>query len=152
VKKIGDITNNNVDSLVYTRAVFLEGLRYSGGIFPLLTRQALKDDTIGDYVVKQNDKIIIPISNTLKHAEFWQNPQGFDPTRFLNIDLLDERHRFTYLAFSAGLHGCAGRNFAILQSTLILALVTNKYRLDLMPFQQLDFMKPEKIMMTVHKL
>jgi enediyne biosynthesis protein E7 len=147
----GPITMENVDSLIYTRAAFLEGLRYSGGIFPMLTRRAAHDLKFGDYEFKAKDTVLIPIFNMLQRSPYWENPQGFDPTRFLNVDLLDERRRFTYLAFGAGLHGCAGRNFAILQCTIIIAMLTQKYRMDLIPFYHMNFDFPTTVRMQLYK-
>lgn len=145
----GKITPENIESLVYTRAVFLESLRLSGGIFPLLIRQASADDNIDGYVVKKGDRIIIPVPYMTHRPEYWENPEGFDPTRFFTINTTDERYRYVHLTFGAGLNGCLGRHFAVLQSTIILAMAMQKFRLDLLPYQDIDPDKPQKIAMKL---
>lgn len=152
--QIGDapITSANVHALSYTRAVFLECMRYSGGIFPVIVRRAYADDAIQGYTVKKGDTIIIPVHYMTRLTEYWENPEGFNPNRFLGINVMDERYRFVYLVFGAGIRGCLGRHFAILQCTIIMAMVLKRYRLDLVPYQEINPDYPDTIRMTLHRL
>jgi cytochrome P450 len=148
----GEITADNVGSLHYTRAVFHEGLRYSGGILPIMTRQALKDDKIGDYEIKKNDRILFPLFYMGHLEQYWENPEAFDPSRFLGIDVMDERYRYVYVPFSTGVRGCSGRHFAALEGVIILAMILKKYRLDLLPLQKIDPDNPGTLAMTLHRI
>lgn len=151
---IGDneITQDNIGKLNYTRAVILESLRYSGGIIPLIQRIALAEDKIGDTLVKKNDKILLPLFYMGHLPEYWENPEGFEPTRFLSINLQDDRYRFVYLPFSAGSHGCMGRNFGTLQATILLAMTMRKYKLELLPNQAVTILNAANLKMYINKL
>lgn len=121
----------DVDELVYTRATLFETLRLSA--LPFLPRFSLEDDMIKDYAIKKHDRILVPIFYMHKLSQYWDNPEGFEPARFLQP--LDNNYRFVYLAFSSGPRGCPGRNFALLQSTLILAMLVQRYKFQLVPHQ-----------------
>lgn len=152
--KIGDgpITKENIDLLAFTRAAFLEGLRYSGGIFPVIARKAYEDETFEDYSIGKNETIIIPVHYMTRLEEYWPNPEGFNPNRFFSINLMDEKYRYVFLPFGAGIRGCLGKHFAIFQCTMIIAMVLKKYRLDLIPFQKINPDKPEEIKMSLRRL
>ena len=90
------------------------------------------------------------IKTTLKNL---LNKQNFPvPERFLNIDTLDDRYRFAHLTFGAGINSCAGRQYAILQCTIILAMAMRKFRIDLAPFQRVSPDFPDRITMTLSKI
>lgn len=150
-KNIGDqaITKDNVASLNYTRSVVLESLRYSGGILPIIQRVVLEDDQVGDIKVKKNDKILIPLFYMGHLPEYWENPEGFEPARFLSINVTDDRYRYIYLPFSAGSHACLGRNFGMLEATILLAMTIRKYDLELLPNQPITMLNATNIKMYV---
>ena len=62
----------------------------------------------------------------------WPEPERFDPQRF-DPDTPHERPRFAYMPFGGGPHQCIGNTFALMEATLILATVAQRYRLRLPP-------------------
>jgi cytochrome P450 len=65
-----------------------------------------------------------------RHRLLWDEPDAFDPSRFLgearkNID------RFAYLPFGAGPRTCIGSAFALQEATLVLAVLMRKFTLSL---------------------
>jgi cytochrome P450 len=124
----------DLEKLVYTRAVVQETLRLSA--LPFLPRMAVRDDAIGNYIIHKNDRILIPTFYMHQSPIYWDNPEGFDPTRFLKP--LGDRYHYVYLPFSAGPRACLGRNFAFWQMLIILVLVTQKYHLYLTPNHFID--------------
>ena len=75
---------------------------------------------------------LLPFRQCTDRPDRWPNPQGFDPERFLHIDLKED-YLYSYIPFGAGPRICLGKNFAIMEGSLILAMIAQKYRLDLLP-------------------
>jgi cytochrome P450 len=62
----------------------------------------------------------------------WEHPDRFDPERFSPERVL-ARPRHAYIPFGAGQRICIGAAFAMTEAMLILAMITQRYRLHLMP-------------------
>jgi cytochrome P450 len=69
---------------------------------------------------------------THRHLDFWEEAERFDPERF-QPERKAERPRFAYMPFGGGPRQCIGNRFAMMEATLILALVAQRYRLQLVP-------------------
>lgn len=124
-------TVEDLPALPYTRAVFDETLR----LYPpawLITRRALEEDHIGGATIPPDALIIMSPYVTHRHPDFWPNPAGFDPERFLPANSAG-RPRFAYIPFGGGPRLCIGDSFALMEGPLILATVAQRYRLDLVP-------------------
>ncbi|MEZ4767882.1 MAG: cytochrome P450 [Caldilineales bacterium] len=57
-------------------------------------------------------------------------PYCFDPQRF-DPDVAHDRPRFAYMPFGGGPHQCIGNTFALMEATLVLAAIAQRYRLRL---------------------
>jgi cytochrome P450 len=67
---------------------------------------------------------------------FFPDPDRFDPDRF--TPGWEERiPRYAYLPFGSGPRVCIGNAFAMMEARLILAIVTQRYRLSLEPGQNI---------------
>jgi len=121
--------------LPYTRATLDETLR----LYPpswLNARRAQAADTLGGYAIPANALIVMSPYVTHRRADVWPNPEGFDPERFLSGADAD-RPRFAYVPFGGGPHLCIGNSFALVEAQLILATVAQRYRLALVPGQEI---------------
>ena len=67
-----------------------------------------------------------------RHPDYWDNPEGFDPDRFLQ-----EPVRGAFVPFAAGPRQCLGNYFALLEATTVLSTLRQHVRLDLIPGQPL---------------
>ena len=119
--------------LLYTRRVFDEVLRLYPPIWRL-TRTCVEDDTLGGHRVPAGATIVMVPYFTHRLERFWENPEGFDPDRFLP-ERFAKVERLAYIPFGAGARGCIGRDFAYLESLLILATAARRVRLSLVPGQ-----------------
>jgi cytochrome P450 len=71
---------------------------------------------------------------THRLPEYWPQPDRFDPERF-NPEQPAERHRFAYLPFAMGPRKCIGDQFALVEATLLLAMIAQRFRLNPAPGQ-----------------
>jgi cytochrome P450 len=116
-------------SLPWTRAVISEALR----LYPpawTVEREAIADDTIAGVGVPAGSLVAVPPYLIHRHPEFWPDPAGFNPERFLAAS---ERPRFGYIPFGGGRRACIGQAFAELETVLVLAAIAQRWRLELPP-------------------
>jgi cytochrome P450 len=129
-----DPTFEQLPQLQYTRRVFDESLRLCPPGLGFAPRVALEDDEIQRYFIPKGSILNVAFYFTLRHPEFWDNPEQFDPDRFLP-EQVNQRPKFAYLPFGAGAHTCIGKNFALMESTLILAAIAQRFQIKLVPNQ-----------------
>lgn len=97
-----------------------------------LSRHAVEEDEINGYSIPKDSYILISIYHIHRHPQFWDHPHRFDPERF-SPEASKDRHRYAYLPFGAGPHGCIGGGFADMQIKLACALLAQQFRLRLSP-------------------
>jgi cytochrome P450 len=111
-----------------TRRIFMEALR----LYPpawLITRSAITEDEIMGFRIPARALIILSPYTLHRHAQFWQQPEEFNPDRFIS----ENQTRYSYIPFGGGPHQCIGNNFAIIEAQLILAITAQRFRFDLRP-------------------
>jgi|YNPNPStandDraft_1061719.scaffolds.fasta_scaffold00037_17 cytochrome P450 len=122
-------TTADLPSLPYTAQVFSEALR----LYPpawLITRKAAEEDEIEGYRIPKGALIIISPYVIHRHPKYWENPLTFDPERFREAGG-KSYPRYAYIPFGGGPRLCIGSQFAQVEAILILAMVTQYYRLEL---------------------
>jgi cytochrome P450 len=123
--------STDLPRLKYTYQVFAEALR----LYPpawLITRRAVQADQLGPFTLPAGSLVIISPYTIHRHPAFWENPELFNPDRFVE-DNESKRQRFAYIPFGGGPRLCIGSNFALIEAQLILAVVIQRYQLDLLP-------------------
>lgn len=124
-------TFDDVDRLPWTRACFSEALRIHPPVY-LSMRRALRDDALGGYRVRAGSIVVLATHVLHRDPEHWPDPRRFDPARFLPGAGKD-RPRAAYLPFGSGRRVCIGSQFAMIEATLVLAGVSQRYLLDPAP-------------------
>ncbi len=116
--------------LPWTTAVVAEAMR----LYPpawTIERDALADDDVAGVPVPAGSLVAVPPYLLHRHREFWPDPAGFDPARFLPGH--QDRPRYAYIPFGGGKRACIGQSFAELETVLVLASIAQRYRLELTP-------------------
>ncbi|KAJ4846702.1 hypothetical protein Tsubulata_005152 [Turnera subulata] len=145
--------------LEYIRFIVVEALRLYPQP-PLLIRRSLKSDVLpggykGDkdgYTIPAGTDIFISVYNLHRSPYFWENPNEFEPERFsvqrTNEDIegwagFDPSRSpgalypnevisdFALLPFGGGPRKCVGDQFALMESTLALAMLLQKFDVQL---------------------
>ncbi|WAK00761.1 cytochrome P450 [Methylobacter sp. YRD-M1] len=122
-----------LQQLVYTRAVLSEAMRIRppAGI---LIRKISQDTEIDGYAFKADSLAIFSIYNIHHHPDFWQQPEQFDPERFLTA----EKRKFAYIPFGTGERVCIGNHFALLESQLLLSMIVQHYDVELLNTDEVE--------------
>jgi cytochrome P450 len=122
---------DDVARLPWTAACVQEAMRVYSPVW-VLPRLCIEDDVIDGHRIKGGSTVLIPI-NSLHHDErFWPDPEVFDPTRFLPENARGH-HRSAYLPFGGGRRVCIGKTFAMIEATLVTALMSRSFVYDLKP-------------------
>jgi len=122
-------TAADAERLVWTAACFQEAMR----LYPpawVLEREAIADDELDGYRIPKRSTVIFPVFLIHRDARWWPEPEVFDPTRFLG-ERAAQSHRGAYLPFGAGRRACVGANFALMEATIIAAMVSQRFTLEL---------------------
>jgi cytochrome P450 len=123
-------------NLPYTRMVIDEALR----LYPPawgFSRQALGDDVVGGFDLPRGWLAFVIPYVLHRLPAFWQDPDAFDPDRFLPERSAD-RPKFVYLPFGAGPRQCIGSQFALIEAQLTVTTLAQSYRLHLVPRHRVE--------------
>ncbi len=124
-------TSDDVPKLAYTKLVVQESMRLFPPVWGI-ARLTAKDEQLGDLFIPARSPVLLVQYVTHRHADFWDNPEGFDPERF-HPSQVERRHPYAYFPFGAGPRTCIGNHFALLEAVLIVATVASNWRLNLVP-------------------
>ena len=75
--------------------------------------------------------VFISVYNIHRHADYWPNPEEFDPERFLGERGGLQKHRCAYMPFGAGERFCIGSNFASIELQIFLARIVGTFDLHM---------------------
>src|SRR6185436_99095 len=124
----------DLENLPYTRAFIDETLRLYPAAPGLSNRVALADDVVAGRKIKKGEMVIVFPWVLNRHRKLWDDPDRFDPSRFLPGNNRD-RSRFAYIPFGAGPRICIGMQMALAEAVIVLAGLVQRYRLELAPGQ-----------------
>jgi len=116
-------------SLTWTRAVVDESLR----LYPpawVLTRRAVADDVVDGVAVPAGSLLIISPWLLHRRADVYPGPLVFSPERFAGGTAPP---RGAYIPFGAGSRLCIGRDFALVESVLVLASLLREHTVEPVP-------------------
>ncbi|XP_019237184.1 PREDICTED: cytochrome P450 97B2, chloroplastic [Nicotiana attenuata] len=154
----GRTTFESLKKLEYLRLIVVESLRLYPQP-PLLIRRSLKSDKLpggynGDkdgYEIPAGTDVFLSVYNLHRSPYFWDKPDEFEPERFLvpkessiegwagfdpsrspgalypNEIISD----FAFLPFGGGPRKCVGDQFALMESTIALAMLLQKFDIEL---------------------
>jgi cytochrome P450 len=121
----------DLERLPWTTACVEESLRYYSPAWAI-PRVAIRDDVIDGHRIPRGATVIVPVHAIHHDARYWPEPDVYDPGRFLSENARG-RHRSAYLPFGGGRRVCIGTSFALMESTLIAAMMSQRFVYDLVP-------------------
>ena len=126
----------DISRLEYTGMVINEALRLYPPIW-ILERRAIEDDLIGGYHIPGGSTVVVSPFILHRHEAFWPDPGSFEPERFAAAQIAG-RPAHAFLPFGAGPHHCIGAHFAMLEARLVLVMLAQRYRLELVPHHPVE--------------
>ena len=121
------------ERLVYTGSVFAEAIRLYPSIW-IMERRVVAEDQIAGHQLPAGSTLLISPYVLHRHPEFWSEPDVFEPDRF-STNSANSRAKFAYIPFGAGPHQCIGRPMALLVARIVLAMIFQRYELQLVAGQ-----------------
>jgi cytochrome P450 len=129
-------TAADLPGLPYVRQVIEESMRLYPPVYGLI-RDAKDDDVIGGYRIPARSMVLLSLYATHRHPAFWPDPEVFDPDRFAP-DQVAARPRFAWFPFLGGPHQCIGQDFAMMEAVLVVAMLAQRFRLELAPGARIE--------------
>lgn len=124
-----DPTRDEVWSLELLMRVINEALRLWPTV-PVLSLRAKHDQVIGGrYAVVAGKPIKVLVAALHRDPQVWREPERFDPDRF-RPDEVARRPAAAFKPFGNGKRACIGRQFAVLETALALALIVRDFDLE----------------------
>lgn len=119
---------SSVSKLRQTRDVFREGLRLYPPV-PMMVRETACPETMRNRAAPKGSQIVLTPWHLHRHERLWDNPDGFDPTRW-GTENGKKCQRDAYIPFSSGPRVCTGAGFAMVEGVLLLAMLTRQFRFE----------------------
>jgi cytochrome P450 len=124
-------TLEDLPRLRYTDHVVTESMR----LYPPawgMARLAVEDVEIGGYLVPKGSGVSLAQWVVHRDPRWYDSPDEFRPERWAG-DLAKRLPRFAYFPFGGGPRQCIGNSFALMETTLVLATIAQRFRFRLMP-------------------
>jgi cytochrome P450 len=128
---LGDRTPTAADvpALALTQRVIRETMRLYPPVYAV-ARDVAQTDEIAGFTIPRKSTVIVSPYLTQRHPEVWPEPDKFDPDRF-TPEQSAGRARFAYFPFLGGPHQCIGEHFAMIEMTLVVAMIVRRFRVEL---------------------
>jgi cytochrome P450 len=101
---------------------------------PLGSRTATKPTELGPYLLPQWTEIVFSQYHTHHAADLYPEPERFRPDRWLGLN----PSAYEYIPFGGGPRLCVGAAFAMMEMKVVLPLLLQRYRLELVPGARID--------------
>jgi cytochrome P450 len=127
---------DDIPRLRYTEMVLAESMR----LYPpawAMGRYARADFHLGEYFLPAKTTVLMSQFILHRDPRYFPDPLRFDPERF-SPEAKSRRERFTYFPFGAGARQCIGESFAWMEGILLLATISQKWKLNLVDGQKIE--------------
>jgi len=116
-------------AIPWTQALIHESLR----LYPpfwVFPRHVACDDELGGYRIPAGATVMICPYLTQHHPGLWQDPERFDPERFLADSEAPARARASAMYFGFGPRTCIGNHLALLEVSAAIATLSQHFDLQ----------------------
>jgi cytochrome P450 len=132
-------TAEDVPKLGYARMIVEEAMRMYPPAPGISVRQAVNEDELCGVKVAAGTQVLIAPWVLHRHRLYWESPELFDPERF-SAERSEHRPRYAYLPFGGGPRICIGATLAMTEAVVILAVLAQQFRLELIPGQTIKLL------------
>ncbi|KAH9784066.1 cytochrome P450 83B1 [Citrus sinensis] len=146
------VDEDDVQELHYLKAVVKETMRLQPPAPLLVPRETTEKSIIDGYEIPAKTLVYVNAWAIGRDPEAWENPEEFNPERFIDRSVDFKGKNFEFIPFGAGRRICPGMHLGIATVDLALANLLYKFDWEMPPGmkkQDLDFDSLSGI--TVHK-
>jgi cytochrome P450 len=129
-------TVDDLPKLTYLNYLLTESLR----LYPTawgMARLAIEEHEIAGYSVQPGNGVAFAQWVVQRDARWYDAPLEFRPERWGN-GLTRQLPRFAYFPFGGGPRQCIGNTFALMEASIVLATIGQKFRFALLPGHKVD--------------
>jgi cytochrome P450 len=131
---------SDLPRLTYTDMVLREAMRLYPPVW-VIGRRALAPFCMGEYELPAETNVLMSQLITHRDGRYFPEPERFDPDRWGPSDPRNlALPRFAYFPFGGGPRVCVGAGFAMMEAVLLLATIAQKFRLTLVPGQNVKYL------------
>jgi cytochrome P450 len=128
-------TWEDLSRLAFAGSVVKEALRIYPPTPVLINREAVTEVEIGGYGLARGSLVILSPYVTQRDPRWFPEPESFDPDRF-GPGRVESIPEYAYFPFGAGPHVCVGNTFAMMEITLVVATLVQRFHVELVPGQE----------------
>ena len=121
----------DLPQLRYAEMVVMESMRLYPPAFTI-TRRVAEACEVGGHRIEAETTLIMSQWIVQRDARWFDAPEAFRPERWEN-DLAKRLPRYAYFPFGGGPRLCIGNTFAMMEATLLLATIAQRFRFRLAP-------------------
>jgi cytochrome P450 len=121
-------TPDTLQQLPWLQASLKEAMRLYPPAAVLMTRRAIKDVTVGPWILPKCHLMAFTPYVIHRDARWFESPDAFKPERFLPG--APDIPRGAWMPFGTGPRVCIGQHFAILEMGLIAAMLMQRFRME----------------------
>lgn len=122
-------TPDDLSALVQLGASLKEAMRLYPPVAAIMSRRTLRAIQVGNWTIPRGAMVRITPWVLQRDARWFEEPEAFRPERFLPG--APPPPRGAWMPFGAGPRVCIGQHFAMLEMTLVAAMLLQRYRLVL---------------------
>ncbi|XP_074288115.1 norfluorocurarine oxidase-like [Silene latifolia] len=121
------VDEEDLEKMKYLKAVIKETLRLHPSAPLLAARLSSRDAKIFGYDIPAGTAVVTNAWAIHRDPANWNEPESFNPDRFMNSNIDFRGQDFQFIPFGAGRRICPGIVFAIVNSELVLASLMHKF-------------------------
>ncbi|KAH9718028.1 cytochrome P450 83B1 [Citrus sinensis] len=136
------VDEDDVQELHYHKAVVKETMRLQPPVPLLVPKETIEKCTIDGYEIPAKTLVYVNAWAIGRDPEAWENPEEFNPERFIDRSIDFKGQNFEFIPFGAGRRICPGMHLGTANVELALANLLYKFDWEMPPGmknQDLDF-------------
>ncbi|CAM8933793.1 unnamed protein product [Rhodiola kirilowii] len=148
-RRKAQISREDITKMSYLKAVIKESMRLHPSV-PLIPRVSTQDVVVNGYTIPARTRVLINIWAIGTDPELWEEPDKFQPERFLNNNNNGHHDDFKWMAFGGGRRRCPGETFGMALVEFVLASLLYNFDWSLPDGSDLDM--TEFIALALHRM